>query len=158
MELTSLVWLVPALPLAGFLILLVLGRRLGDPLAGWLATAMVGASFVAGVVTFAGLLGEGEEERHFTFRLFEWLHVGGLEVDVAFLADPLSITMVLFVTGVGTLIHLYSIGYMHGDERYPRFFLYLNLFAFEATSALLVIAVVGAVVLARRPQDPVVED
>jgi NADH-quinone oxidoreductase subunit L len=92
---------------------------------------MVGASFVAGVVTFAGLLGEGEEERHFTFRLFEWLHVGGLEVDVAFLADPLSITMVLFVTGVGTLIHLYSIGYMHGDERFPRFFLYLNLFVFS---------------------------
>jgi NADH-quinone oxidoreductase subunit L len=127
----SAVWLVPALPLAGFLVLLLTGRRLGDPWAGWLATVMVGASFVAGVVTFAGLLGESEEERHFTFRLFEWLHVGGLEVDVAFLVDPLSITMVLFVTGVGTLIHLYSIGYMHGDERFPRFFLYLNLFAFS---------------------------
>jgi NADH-quinone oxidoreductase subunit L len=127
----SAVWLVPALPLAGFLVLLLAGRRLGDPWAGWLATLMVGGSFVAGVVTFAGLVGEPEEEREFTFRLFEWLHVGGLEVDVAFLVDPLSTTMVLFVTGVGTLIHLYSIGYMHGDERFPRFFLYLNLFAFS---------------------------
>jgi NADH-quinone oxidoreductase subunit L len=127
----SAVWLVPALPLAGFLVLLVLGRRLGDPLAGWFATAMVGASFVAGVVTFAGLVAEEEEERSFTFRLFEWIDVGGFKVDVSFLADPLSITMVLFVTGVGTLIHLYSIGYMHGDERFPRFFLYLNLFAFS---------------------------
>jgi len=127
----SAVWLVPALPLAGFALLLLAGRRLGDPLAGWLATLMVAAAFVAGIVTFAGLLGRDEEERAFTFRLFEWLRVGGLDVDVSFLADPLSITMVLFVTGVGTLIHLYSIGYMHGDPRYDRFFLYLNLFAFS---------------------------
>src|SRR5215218_4833230 len=125
------VWLVPALPLAGFLVLLLFGRRLGDPLAGWFATLVIGASFLAGIVTFAGLLAEEGEHRSFTFRLFEWIHVGGLEVDVAFLADPLSITMVLFVTGVGTLIHLYSIGYMHGDERFDRFFLYLNLFAFS---------------------------
>jgi NADH-quinone oxidoreductase subunit L len=127
----SAVWLVPALPLAGFLVLLLLGRRLGDPLAGWFATLMVAASFAAGIVTFAGLLAEDAEDRSFTFRLFEWIHVGGFEVDVSFLADPLSVTMVLFVTGVGTLIHLYSIGYMHGDERYPTFFVYLNLFAFS---------------------------
>ncbi|MGI8809195.1 MAG: NADH-quinone oxidoreductase subunit L [Acidimicrobiales bacterium] len=127
----SAVWLVPALPLAGFLLLLVAGKRLGDPLAGWLATAMVGGSFAAGVVTFVGLVDRSEEERSFTFQVFEWLDVGGLQVDVAFLVDPLSTTMLLFVTGVGTLIHLYSIGYMHGDPRYPRFFLYLSLFAFS---------------------------
>jgi NADH-quinone oxidoreductase subunit L len=127
----SAVWLVPALPLAGFLVLLLLGRRLGDPLAGWFASGMVAASFAAGIVTFAGLVGRDGEDRSFTFRLFEWIHVGGFKVDIAFLVDPLSITMVLFVTGVGTLIHLYSIGYMHGDERYSRFFLYLNLFAFS---------------------------
>ncbi|CAN5494114.1 NADH-quinone oxidoreductase subunit L [soil metagenome] len=127
----SAVWLVPALPLAGFLLLLVAGKRLGDPLAGWLATAMVGGSFAAGVVTFVGLVDRSEEERSFTFQVFEWLDVGGLQVDVAFLVDPLSTTMLLFVTGVGTLIHLYSIGYMHGDPRYPMFFLYLNLFAFS---------------------------
>ncbi|MGI9118769.1 MAG: NADH-quinone oxidoreductase subunit L [Acidimicrobiales bacterium] len=127
----SAVWLIPALPLAGFLILLAAGRKLGEPAAGWLATAMVGGSFVAGLVTLTGLLGRAGEERQVVFRLFEWLPAGGLSVDMGFLVDPLSITMVLFVTGVGTLIHLYSIGYMHGDPRFHTFFVYLNLFAFS---------------------------
>ncbi len=127
----SAVWLIPALPLAGFVILLLWGRRLGEPTAGWLATVMVSGSFVAGLVTFAGLLAEDEDNRQFTFTLFEWLPVGGLSVDMGFLVDPLSITMVLFVTGVGSLIHLYSIGYMHGDPRFHTFFVYLNLFAFS---------------------------
>ncbi|MGH2686065.1 MAG: NADH-quinone oxidoreductase subunit L [Actinomycetota bacterium] len=127
----ELVWLIPALPLAGFLLLLVAGRRIGDPWAGWLATAMVAGSFAATVVVYAGLLAEDGHDRHFTQTLFTWLPVGGLEVDLGFLVDPLSITMALFVTGVGALIHLYSIGYMHGDDRYPQFFLYLNLFAFS---------------------------
>ena len=61
--------------------------------------------------------------------MFTWVPVGSLKVDLAFLADPLSITMCLFVTGIGTLIHLYAIGYMHGDPRFSKFFLYLNLFA-----------------------------
>ncbi len=127
----SAVWLIPALPLLGFLILLAFGRKLGEPRAGWLATLMVVGSFLAGLVTFAGLLGRSEEERQFVFTLFEWLPVGGLSVDMGFLVDPLSITMVLFVTGVGSLIHLYSIGYMHGDPRFHTFFVYLNLFAFS---------------------------
>jgi len=127
----SAVWLIPALPLAGFLILLLWGRRLGEPGAGWLATAMVAGSFLAGLVTFAGLLAKDEHHRQFVFTLFEWLPVGGLSVDMGFLVDPLSITMVLFVTGVGSLIHLYSIGYMHGDPRFHTFFVYLNLFAFS---------------------------
>ena len=63
--------------------------------------------------------------------LFEWLPVGNLHVDMAFLVDPLSITMALFITGIGTLIHVYSIGYMHGDPKFTKFFLYLNLFAFS---------------------------
>jgi NADH-quinone oxidoreductase subunit L len=104
---------------------------LGEPAAGWLATLMVGGSFLAGLITFAGLLGREEEERQFVFTLFEWLPVGGLSVDMGFLVDPLSVTMVLFVTGVGSLIHLYSIGYMHGDPRFHTFFVYLNLFAFS---------------------------
>ncbi|MDQ3306517.1 MAG: NADH-quinone oxidoreductase subunit L, partial [Actinomycetota bacterium] len=127
----SAVWLIPALPLLGFLILLVWGRKLGEPAAGWLATLMVAGSFLVGLITFAGLLGREEEERQFVFTLFEWLPVGGLSVDMGFLVDPLSITMVLFVTGVGSLIHLYSIGYMHGDPRFHTFFVYLNLFAFS---------------------------
>ena len=127
----SLVWLIPALPLAGVLLLLVGGRRLGEPLAGWLATAMMFGSFGVGVAAFIELLSRAEESRTFVFHLFPWIEVGRLSVGVDFLADPLSMTMVLFVTGVGALIHLYSIGYMHGDGRYPTFFLYLNLFAFS---------------------------
>jgi NADH-quinone oxidoreductase subunit L len=127
----ELVWLIPALPLAGFLVLLAAGRRLGEPLAGWLATLMCAGSFVASVVVYIGLLGEDAEERHFVQTLFEWLPSGGLSVDLGFLADPLSITMALFVTGVGALIHLYSIGYMHGDADFSRFFVYLNLFVFS---------------------------
>jgi NADH-quinone oxidoreductase subunit L len=123
--------LIPALPLAGFLALLLLGRRLGEPGAGWLATAMCGGSFVATLIVYAGLLGEDEHHRTFVQTLFEWMPVGDLQVDIGFLADPLSITMALFVTGVGTLIHLYSIGYMHGDRDFPKFFVYLNLFIFS---------------------------
>jgi NADH-quinone oxidoreductase subunit L len=127
----DVVWLIPALPLAGFLILLVAGRRLGEPGAGWLATLMCAGSFAASVVVYVGLLGKEEGARQFTQTLFEWVPVGRLQVDVGFLADPLSITMALFVTGVSTLIHLYSIGYMHGDGDFPNFFVYMNLFVFS---------------------------
>jgi NADH-quinone oxidoreductase subunit L len=127
----SAVWLIPALPLLGALLLLAFGRKLGEPWSGILATAMVAGSFAASVVVFLGLLDRAGEDRRFLFTLFTWLPVGGFKVDVGFLVDPLSVTMILFVTGVGTLIHLYSIGYMHGDRGFPRFFLYLNLFAFS---------------------------
>jgi NADH-quinone oxidoreductase subunit L len=127
----DLVWLIPALPLAGFLVLLLLGRRLGEPVAGWLATAACGTSFLATLVVFGALVGEDHESRHHVYDLFTWLHVGGFDVKVGFLADPLSITMALFVTGIGTLIHLYSIGYMHGDPKFSTFFVYLNLFVFS---------------------------
>ena len=127
----DLVWLIPALPLAGFLILVAFGRRMGEPNAGWLATAMCGGAFVATAIVFAGLLGEDHEGRHHVLTLFDWIKVGGFKVEVGFLADPLSITMALFITGIGTLIHLYSIGYMHGDPRFSKFFVYLNLFVFS---------------------------
>jgi NADH-quinone oxidoreductase subunit L len=127
----DVVWLIPALPLAGFLILLVAGKRLGEPAAGWVATLMCAGSFVASVVVYIGLLDEPEEGRQFTQTLFTWVPAGGLRVDVGFLADPLSITMALFITGVSALIHMYAIGYMHGDEGFPRFFVYMNLFVFS---------------------------
>jgi NADH-quinone oxidoreductase subunit L len=127
----DLVWLIPALPLAGFLILLVLGRRMGEPAAGWFATAMIGASFLAGVVVFAGLIAEPERDRVFVQTLFEWIPAGEFSVDVGFLVDPLSMIWVMVVTGIGALIHLYSVSYMHGDPRYSKFFVYLNLFIFS---------------------------
>ncbi|HML01703.1 MAG TPA: proton-conducting transporter membrane subunit, partial [Acidimicrobiales bacterium] len=116
------------LPLAGFVVLALFGRRIGDPLAGWLATATITGSFVFACVTMAGLLQLPGDARSFTQVLYSWIPVGGLHVNVALLVDPLSMTMAMFVTGVSALIHLYSIGYMKGDEDYSKFFLYLNLF------------------------------
>jgi NADH-quinone oxidoreductase subunit L len=128
---TDAAWLIPAFPLTGFLLLVVVGRRLGDPNAGWLATAMTSLSFLVTAGVFVDLLGKEHEARHVTVDIFSWIPVGGLSVDVALLLDPLSITMALFVTGVSALIHLYSVGYMHGDGRYSTFFVYLNLFVFS---------------------------
>ena len=91
----------------------------------------VGLSFVVSLVVFAGLLAKPGDDRQFTQILFQWLPVGNLRVDVGFLVDPLSITMVLFVTGIATLIHVYSIGYMHKDEKYSKFFIYMNMFVFS---------------------------
>lgn len=127
----DLIWLIPAFPLAGFLFLVVFGRRLGEPLAGWVGTAAIAGSFTASVATFIALQGETVHERAYEVTLWEWLPVGGFHVDFGFLADPLSITMCLFVTGIATLIHLYSIGYMHGDPKFSKFFIYLNLFVFS---------------------------
>ena len=131
MDTLDLVWLIPALPLAGFVLLLVLGRRLGEPGAGWVATAACGSAFVATAVVFVAMLGEDHHHRSHVYDLFTWLRVGGFDVKLGFLADPLSIAMALFITGIGTLIHLYSIGYMHGDPKYSKFFVYLNLFVFS---------------------------
>ena len=129
----ELVWLIPALPLIGFLILLLVGSRIGEPRAGWVATPAAAASFIAAVVVLACLLGIDalSGDRSNELVLFQWLPSGSLKVEAGFLVDPLSITMALFVTGVGALIHLYSIGYMHGDPKYSKFFLYLNLFLFS---------------------------
>ena len=127
----DLVWLIPALPLAGFLLILLFGRILGEPRAGILATVMTALSFLVVVGVYFDLLSRTAEERHHVVTLFSWLPVGSLQVDMALLADPLSITMALFVTGIGSLIHLYSIGYMHGDPKFSKFFLYLNLFVFS---------------------------
>ena len=127
----NLVWLIPALPLAGFLLILLFGRVLGEPRAGILATAMTASSFVVVVGVYLDLLSRTAEERHHVVTLFSWLPVGSLQVDMALLADPLSVTMALFITGIGSLIHLYAIGYMHGDPKFSKFFLYLNLFVFS---------------------------
>ncbi len=125
------VWLLPAVPLAGFLVLVAFGRRMGEPSAGWFATVMVGASFLLTCAVFGDLLAQSPDDRTHVVNLFTWLPVGTLQVKLGFLVDPLSITMALFVTGVSTLIHLYSIGYMHGDPKFSKFFIYLNLFVFS---------------------------
>ena len=128
---TSALWLLPAFPLVGALVLMVFGRRLGEPRSGWFAAAMPIASFLVAVSVYFDLLSRSSEERHEVITLFSWIPVGALHIDVALLADPLSITMALFITGIGSLIHLYAIGYMHGDPNFSKFFLYLNLFVFS---------------------------
>jgi NADH-quinone oxidoreductase subunit L len=127
----DLIWLVPALPLAGFLLVLLFGRRLGEPGAGVIATLMTAASFVVVGLIYLDMVSMPEEDRRRIVTLYSWIPVGDLQIDLAFLADPLSITMALFITGIGSLIHLYAIGYMHGDPKFPKFFMYLNLFVFS---------------------------
>ena len=127
----DLVWLIPALPLVGGLLLVVFGAKLGEPRAGWLATLATAASFAVTVAVYFDMLGRSAEERTHVVTLFQWIPVGSLQIDLAFLADPLSVTMALFVTGIGSLIHLYAVGYMHGDPKFSKFFLYLNLFVFS---------------------------
>jgi NADH-quinone oxidoreductase subunit L len=127
----DLIWLIPALPLAGFLLIVLFGRKLGEPGAGIVATLMTAASFAVTAGVYFELLSRTAKERSHVVTLFSWLPVGSLSIDMAIIADPLSITMALFVTGIGSLIHLYAIGYMHGDPKFPKFFMYLNLFVFS---------------------------
>src|SRR6478735_6287510 len=123
-----MIWLIPVLPLAGFALLVLSGRRMGDPASGWFATLAVGASFVVTTILFIYLITLSPEDRALTETLFTWMPAGSFRVNIGFLFDPLSSAMCMFITGIGALIHLYSIGYMKGDENYPKFFTYLNLF------------------------------
>ena len=122
----GLVYLI-ALPLFGSALLLLAGRR-ADKWGHLFATAMSGMSFVLGAVQFYEMLGRDAENRPVTQKLFTWISVGSFNVDAGLLLDQLSICFVLLITGVGTLIHIYSIAYMDHDKDRRRFFAYLNLF------------------------------
>ncbi|MCK9924517.1 NADH-quinone oxidoreductase subunit L [Frankia sp. AgPm24] len=123
----SLSWLLIALPLAGAAVLLLGGRRT-DRFGHLIGTAAAALSFVVGVVLFAAMLGRSGEDRAVSQHLFSWIPVNGFQVDVGLLVDQLSIVFVLLITGVGTLIHIYSIGYMAHDPARRKFFAYMNLF------------------------------
>ncbi|MCH0541838.1 NADH-quinone oxidoreductase subunit L [Streptomyces sp. MUM 203J] len=133
----NLIALLVAAPLLGAAVLLCGGRRL-DRAGHWLGTLLAAVSFVLGVVLFADMLGRAGDDRTLYQRLFSWIPVEGFQADIAFQLDQLSMTFVLLITGVGTLIHVYSVGYMEHDERRRRFFGYLNLFL--AAMLLLVLA------------------
>ncbi|MEU8822066.1 NADH-quinone oxidoreductase subunit L [Streptomyces sp. NPDC048636] len=133
----NLIGLLVAVPLFGAALLLCGGRRL-DGKGHYIGTALAAGSFAIGAVLFADMLGRGEHDRALHSKVFSWIPVGGFRADVAFQLDQLSMTFVLLITGVGTLIHIYSIGYMEHDERRRRFFGYLNLFL--AAMLLLVLA------------------
>jgi NADH-quinone oxidoreductase subunit L len=121
------VWLLIALPLAGAVVLLLAGRR-SDAWGHLLGTAAALASFVCAAVLFAGMLGRAADERAVGEQLFSWVPVGELRVDFGLQLDQLSMCFALLITGVGSLIHIYSIGYMAHDPGRRRFFAYLNLF------------------------------
>lgn len=133
----SLAWLLIAIPLASAALLLVLGRY-SDKWGHILATAAPLASFTIGLVLFGQMLSADEGSRAASVPLFEWLATGNWTIEVGLLVDQLSILFVLLITGVGSLIHIYSIGYMAHDDRRRRFFAYLNLFI--AAMLLLVLA------------------
>jgi NADH-quinone oxidoreductase subunit L len=119
--------LVPGLPLLGAVTIAALRRKLSGNAAGMLATAMIAGAFACAVTLFLGFDPQGGAR---TVELFRWIDVGPMHVPFAFRIDALSLTMMLIVTGIGSLIHLYSIGYMHDDARVATFFAHLNLFTF----------------------------
>lgn len=129
----DLIWLIPLLPFIGFLINALYTGRIADAharerTAGYVAVGAVGAAFIVAVLAFVQLGQLPEEARLHQVVLWTWIATGSLNVPFGLLLDPLAGVMVLLVTGVGLLIHIYSIGYMHGDKRVARYFAYLNLF------------------------------
>ena len=138
-------YLVPALPLIGFLINGLLIGRLPRPVVSFVACASVGLSFVVSLLLFFDLKSLPADGRLIEQVILPWIMAGDFHVNIALMLDPLSAVMILVVTGVGFLIHVYSIGYMHKDPGFARYFTYLNLFAFSML--VLVLAVLIAAFL-----------
>ena len=122
-------FLIPLLPALGAIFNLFFGSRAGKGVVGIVAPAVVGSGFLVAAFAFAQLLG-APAGSSLLQQVYPWIHVGALQIDVAFRIDALSAVMVMVVTGVGFLIHVYSVGYMHEDPRFSRYFTYLNLFTF----------------------------
>ena len=135
--LTAYAWLLVALPLLGAVLLLVGGRRT-DPFGPVLATLLSWGSFVLGVIVIIAMVGRADADRAQQLHLFTWLPAGQFNLDAGLLLDPLSLAFVMLITFVGSLIHVYSLGYMKGDPDKRKFFGYLNLFV--ASMLLLVLA------------------
>jgi len=127
----SNLWLIPVWPLLGFLANGFFGRRIGKGAVGKIACGSVGLSLLASVKAVSELLVLPAESRRVTQVVAPWIGAGNFQADWGLLLDPLSAVMALVVSGVGFLIHVYSIGYMHEDSDYPRFFTYMNLFTFS---------------------------
>ena len=127
MVMDLIVGLIPLAPLLGFLLIALLNKQLRQWLVALMACSSVLFSFILSAVLFIAL---GEDQPAFTYTAFDWITAGTFSVSFSLLVDPLSILMMLIITGVGFLIHVYSAGYMHGDEGFNRFFAYLNLFIF----------------------------
>src|SRR3954449_9870061 len=143
MSATSYGWLVLAFPLAGTLIIGLGYGKLPGRSAGWLATAMIGLSFLASIGMLVKILDLPVDERQVTSSLYDYASAAGLDIQMNVLVDPLSVYMCLIVSGVSMLIHLYSISYMTSDRGFNRFFAYLNFFVFS----MLLLVLAGNLVL-----------
>jgi NADH-quinone oxidoreductase subunit L len=128
MQMENLVYAIILLPLFGFVINGLLGKYLPKMVVGALATLVVFASFLISVNIFLGFT---EHSAPIIVKAFEWFTVGGVQVNFGFQIDQLSLMMMMIITGIGSLIHLYSIGYMSHDKGFYKFFTYLNLFIFS---------------------------
>lgn len=122
--------LIPLLPLVGFLLIGFNVHKFPHKISSYIACGAVLLSFLLSAIVFMQLINTPADQRAITIVLFSWVKTAGLSADIAFLIDPLSSIMLLIITGVGFLIHVYAIGYMHDDAAYSRFFSYLNLFVF----------------------------
>ena len=131
MSATSWAWLVLLFPLLGSIVIALGYRALPQKAAGMIGTAAIGLAFACGVAALISLLGEDADARHHASSLWDYASVAGLDIKLGIYLDQLSLFMVLVVTGVSTLIHLYSYGYMQSDQGYHRFFSYLNFFVFS---------------------------
>ena len=127
---TEYFWLIPFIPALSTLILVLFGQKLPKKYVSFQACLAIFASFAISVISFIGLLQTSHEHLPIVKNLFSWIHAGNFHADLALQLDPLTSIMTLVVTGVGFLIHVYSIGYMADDEGYTRYFTYLNLFTF----------------------------
>jgi NADH-quinone oxidoreductase subunit L len=130
-------WLVPAIPLLGFLVNGFGAGRIPRKVVSTIGVGSVGLSFLIALGCFRDLLALEPEARRFGQTLFTWVQSGNLTVPVRFALDPLSAVMMLVVTGVGFLIHVYSTGYMGHEKAYGRYFSYLNLFTFAMLTLVL---------------------
>ncbi len=135
---TQLIYLTVLLPLAGFLFNGLLGSKIkNEKIIGTIGSGTIGLSFLIILGAFFQTLSLPVAQRQTIVNLFTWLSAGGLHINIAYQVDQLSLTMALIVTGVGFVIHVYSIGYMHGDKSFWRFFAYLNLFIFAMMNLIL---------------------
>lgn len=123
-----LVALIPLFPLIGFLINGFFGKKISKGLSGTIASVSILASFILSILVFADL--QASQVKVYVVNVFSWITSGNLNIPFEFLVDPLSSWFLLIITGIGFLIHIYSMGYMHDDEGFARFFTYLNLFVF----------------------------
>jgi NADH-quinone oxidoreductase subunit L len=131
MSATGWSWLVLLFPLLGSIVIALGYRTIPAKAAGAIGTGAIALSFACGIAALVSLLGDEPEARHHASSLWDYASAAGLDIKLGIFVDPLSIFMVLVVTGVSTLIHLYSFGYMQSDEGYHRFFSYLNFFVFS---------------------------